>query len=112
MVINDCIEAMHVIELYSARDIRRLPLNQERIQLDNNRKRSPYSVFAIIFFGAMRNLTRLECRWYVRGFLPAVAAPVDNNKFDQSDYFFSEYYYLLTTEQKRNFNRLLMIACM
>ena len=43
------IAAMEQIELYSTRDIRRLPLNQEQIQLDNNRKRSPYSVFAIIF---------------------------------------------------------------
>ena len=59
-MVSDRIEAMHAIERYSARDIRRLPLNQEQIQLDSNRKRSPYSVFAIIFFGAMRQLTRLE----------------------------------------------------
>ena len=58
----------------------------------------------------MRNLTRLERRWYVRGFLPADAAAAD--EYDDDDPFFSEYYYLLTTEQKRNFNRCLMIACM
>ena len=109
MVISNRIEAMHAIELYSARDIRRLPLNQERIQLDNNRKRSPYAIFAIVFFGAMRQLTRLERRFYVRGFLPADAAP---NELDQDDPFFSEYYFLLTTDQKRNFNQCLMIACM
>ena len=110
-MVSKRIAAMEQIELYSARDIRRLPLNQERIQLDNNRKRSPYAIFAIVFFGAMRQLTRLEQRWYVRGFLPADAAPNDN-EFDQSDPFFSEYYFLLTTDQKRNFNRCLMIACM
>ena len=49
-MVSNRIKAMHAIELYSARDIRRLPLNQERIQLDNNRKRSPYSAFAIVFF--------------------------------------------------------------
>ena len=99
---SERIAAMERIELYSARDIRRLPLNQERIQLDNNRKRSPYAIFAIIFFGAMRMLTRLERRWYVRGFLPVDAAAAD--EYDDDDPFFSEYYYLLTTEQKKNFN--------
>ena len=101
-MVSNRIKAMHAIKRYSARDIRRLPLNQERIQLDNNRKRLPYSVFAIVFFGAMRNLTRLERRWYVRGFLPADAAAAD--EYDNDDPFFSEYYYLLTTDQKRNFN--------
>ena len=48
-MVSNHIKAMHTIELYSARDIRRLPLNQEQIQLDNNRKRLAYSVFAIIF---------------------------------------------------------------
>ena len=64
----------------------------------------------LFFFGAMRNLTRLERRWYVRGFLPVDAAAA--NEYDDDDPFFSEYYYLLTTEQKRNFNRCLMIAYM
>ena len=101
-MVSDRIEAMHTIELYSARNIWRLPLNQEQIQLDNNRKRSPYAIFAIVFFGAMRQLTRLERRWYVRGYLPADAA--NDNEYDDDDPFFSEYYYLLTTEQKKNFN--------
>ena len=70
MVVSDGIEAMHAIELYSARDIRRLPLDVEIIQLDNNRRRLPYAIFALVFFGEMRKLTRLERRWYVRGFLP------------------------------------------
>ena len=48
-MVSNRIEAMHTIELYSARDIRRLPLDMERIQLDNNRKRSPYAIFAIVF---------------------------------------------------------------
>ena len=48
-MVSDRMEAMHTIELYSATDIRSLPLNQEQIQLDNNRKCSPYSVFAIVF---------------------------------------------------------------
>ena len=107
-MVSKQIAAMEQIELYSARDICRLPLNQEQIQLDNNRRRSPYAIFAIVFFGAMRQLTRLERRFYVRGFLPADAAP---NKLDQDDPFFSKYYFLLTTEQKRNFNQYLMIAC-
>ena len=42
-------------------------------------------------------LTRLERRWYVRGYLPADAAPATDNEFDQSDPFFSE---------------CLMVACM
>ena len=53
----------------------------------------------------------MERHWYVREYLPADTAPAANNEFDQSDPFLSEYYYLLTTEQKRNFNRCLMIAC-
>ena len=106
---SDGIAAMEQIERYSARDIRRLPLDKERIQLDNNRKRSPYAIFGLVFFGAMRQLTRLERRWYVRGYLPADAAP---GELDQDDPFFSEYYFLLTTDQKRNFNRCMMIACM
>ena len=77
MVMTATIEAMHAIERYSARDIRRLPLDKERIQLDNNRKRSPYAIFALVFFGAMRQLTRPEQRWYVRGFLPTEAAAGD-----------------------------------
>ena len=107
-MVSNRIEAMHAIELYSARDIWRLPLDKEKIQLNNNRKRSPYAIFAIVFFGAMRQLNRLERRWYVRSYLP------DNidDKYNEEDPFFSEYYYLLTTEQKRNFNRCLMIACM
>ena len=58
----------------------------------------------------MRQLTRLERRWYVRGFLPADA--VAANEYDEYDPFFSEYYFLLRAEQKRNFNWFLMIACM
>ena len=111
MVVSNRIEAMHAIELYSARDIRRLPLNQEQIQLDNNRKRLPYSVFAIVFLGAMRYLTRLERWWYVRGYLPTKAGNIDN-EYNEEDPFFSKYYFLLTTDQKRNFNRCMMIACM
>ena len=50
MVMTATIKAMHAIERYSTRDIRRLPLDKERIQLDNNRKRSPYAIFGLVFF--------------------------------------------------------------
>ena len=52
---SEGIATMEQIERYSARDIWRLPLNQEQIQLDNNRKRSPYAIFAIVFFWSNEN---------------------------------------------------------
>ena len=49
MATSEGIAAMERIELYSARDIRRLPLDVERIQLDNNRRQLPYAIFALVF---------------------------------------------------------------
>ena len=111
MVVSDRIGAMHAIELYLARDIRRLPLNQEQIQLDNNRKRSPYAIFAIVFFGAMRQLTRLERCWYVRGFLPTEAGNIDD-EFNEDDPFYTDHYYMMAPREKQLYNQALMIACM
>ena len=99
------IAAMDIIEFYLARDIQCLPLDKERIQLDNNRKRSPYAIFGLVFFGSMRQLTRLEQRWYVRGFLPteATAGNIDD-KYDKEDPFYIDHYFLMPPREQQLYN--------
>ena len=102
-MVSNCIKAMHAIERYSARDIRRLPLDKERIQLDNNRKRSPYAIFGLVFFGSMRQLTRLERRWYVRGFLPTKAGDIAD-EYNEEDPFYTDHYYRMPPREKQLYN--------
>ena len=103
MATSEQIAAMEQIERYSARDIQHLPLDKERIQLDNNRKRSPYAIFALVFFGAMRQLTRLEQHWYVRGFLPTQAGNIDNEYYED-DPFYIDHYYLMPPREQQLYN--------
>ena len=49
------IATMETIEYYSPRDIKHLPLDKEQIQLDNNRRRLPYAIFALVFLGQWGN---------------------------------------------------------
>ena len=107
MATSKQIKTMHAIERYSARNICRLPLDKERIQLDNNRRRSPYAIFALVFFGSMRQLARLEQRWYVCFFLTTEASNIDN-KYDEKDPFYIDHYYLMPPREQQLYNQALL----